>query len=221
MRAHDEAKAAGGALIALVVEDHPLYRSALAHLLGQLFGDAQVGAASSAEEGLRLAASAPAVRVVLLDPGLPGMNGVEAITAFRRQLPGAALIAISASEDRRDAMAAFRAGALAFVSKAAPTEMVADLVRRASAGELEGQAWVTPAGFAAATDSPMPVLTPRQLEILALLCRGHPNKEIGLRLGLAEVTVKMHVTSVFRQLGVANRTQAVIAARRLGLHPGG
>jgi len=206
---------------ALVVEDHPLYRSALMNLLAQIFGAGQVVAASSAEEGLRLAAAEPQLRVVLLEPGLPGMSGVEAIAAFRRQAPGAALVAISASEDRREAAAAFRAGAIAFVSKAASTEMIADLVRRAAAAELKEPVWVTPTGIGPAAEAPLPVLTQRQLEILALLCQGHPNKEIGLRLGLAEVTVKMHVTSLFRQLGVANRTQAALAARRLGLHPGG
>ena len=208
------------AVTALVVEDHPLYRSALSHLLEQIFGGTAVAAVSSAEEGLRIAAGAPGLRVILLDPGLPGMNGVEAIAAFKRQSPNVVLVSVSASEDRRDATAAFRAGAVAFVSKAASTEMLSEVVRKAVAGELKPSTWVTPSGFGTAAESSLPMLTPRQLEILALLCQGHPNKEIGLRLGLAEVTVKMHVTSLFRTLGVANRTQAVLAARRLGLHAG-
>jgi DNA-binding NarL/FixJ family response regulator len=205
---------------ALAVEDHPLYRDALTQLLGRIFGAGEVSAAASAEDGLRIAAASPGLRLILLDPGLPGMNGVEAITAFRRQCPDAALIAISASEDRRDAMAAFRAGALAFVSKASSTDVVADIVRRVAAGEVREPAWVTPAGAASVAEAPLPELTPRQIEILALLCQGHPNKEIGLRLGLAEVTVKMHVSAVFKVLGVANRTQAALEARRRGLHPG-
>jgi two-component system, NarL family, nitrate/nitrite response regulator NarL len=202
---------------ALVVEDHPLYRDALAQLLGRIFGAEQVSVAASAEEGLRVAAAGPGLRLILLDPGLPGMNGVEAIAAFRRNCPDAALIAVSASEERRDAVAAFRAGALAFVSKAASNEVLSDIVRRAAAGEVREAVWVTPGGAATVADAPLPELTPRQLEILALLCQGHPNKEIGLRLGLAEVTVKMHVSSVFKVLGVANRTQAVLEARRRGL----
>jgi DNA-binding NarL/FixJ family response regulator len=202
---------------ALVVEDHPLYRDALAQLLGRIFGAEQVSVAASAEEGLRVAAASPGLRLILLDPGLPGMNGVEAIVAFRRNCPDAALIAVSASEERRDAVAAFRAGALAFVSKAASNEVLSDIVRRAAAGELGEALWVTPGSATTVTDAPLPELTPRQIEILALLCQGHPNKEIGLRLGLAEVTVKMHVSSVFKVLGVANRTQAVLEARRRGL----
>ena len=203
---------------ALIVEDHPLYRDALTHLLRQIFGETGVSTASSAEDGLKTAGSAPGLQLILLDPGLPGMKGFEAITAFRHACPTVALIAISASEDRRDAEAALRAGATAFVSKAASTEVVADLVRRVIAGEVREPLWVTPAGASVLEVGSGTELTPRQLEILVLLCQGHPNKEIGLRLGLAEVTVKMHVSSVFRALGVANRTQAVLEARRLGLH---
>jgi DNA-binding NarL/FixJ family response regulator len=207
--------------VALVVEDHPLYRDALALLLKGIFGEAGVRAAASAEDGLRLAEAAPELSLVLLDPGLPGINGVEAVAAFRRRWPELPIIAISASEDRRDASAALRAGAVAFVSKAASTEIVSDLVRRASAGTLREPTWITASGVASLGEEASADMTPRQREILVLLCQGHPNKEIGLRLGLAEVTVKMHVSSLFRFLGVANRTQAVIAARRLGLYSGG
>ncbi len=205
---------------ALVVEDHPLYRDALAHVLHPIFGAAAVLATGSAEEGLRLAQSTPGLSLILLDPGLPGMDGIEAVAAFRRKREGVPIIAISASDDRRGADAALRAGAIAFVSKAASTAAVSDLVRRVCAGELAEPVWISASGAAAlAAEPPQDELTPRQREILALLCQGYPNKEIGLRLGLAEVTVKMHVSSLFRVLGVANRTQAVLEARRRGLFP--
>jgi DNA-binding NarL/FixJ family response regulator len=202
---------------ALVVEDHPLYRDALTLVLRQIFGTAGVAAASSAEEGLRLAQQSGALALILLDPGLPGMNGVEALAAFRKLRPGVPLVAISASEDRRDVEAALRAGAIAFVSKAASTDVVSDLVRRVCAGEVREPVWISASGIQALVDEPAQDLTPRQREILGLLCQGHPNKEIGLRIGLAEVTVKMHVSSIFKALGVANRTQAVLEARRRGL----
>src|SRR4051812_25225468 len=205
---------------ALIVEDHPLYRDALMLLLKGMFGADEVRAASSAEDGLRLAEAAPDLTLILLDPGLPGINGVEAVAAFRRRWAQIPIIAISASEDRRDAEAALRAGAVAFVSKAASTEIVSDLVRRVRAGELPEPAWITATGPGSLDESAQE-MTPRQREILVLLCQGHPNKEIGLRLGLAEVTVKMHVSALFRFLGVANRTQALLAARRLGLYSGG
>jgi DNA-binding NarL/FixJ family response regulator len=201
---------------ALIIDDHPLYRDALTQLLGAMLGEPNVKAASSAEEGLRLAAQLADLRLVLLDFNLPGMSGTEAIGAVLGRFPDADIVAVSASEDRLDATCALRAGAKLFISKAVDTEVLADAIRRTLAGDHRTERqWITPAGAGfldVSDDSP---LTPRQLEILSLLHL--PNKEIGLRLGVAEVTVKMHVSSVFRVLGVANRTQAMQAARRLSL----
>jgi len=203
---------------ALIVEDHPLYRDALISLLKPVFGDREVKSASSAEEGLRVAGSASDLRVILLDPGLPHMNGVEAIGAFYRAFPAALIIAVSASDDRREVAAALRAGALVFVSKAVSVDVLTGVVRDALAGKVQTVRWITPDGEQSVSEEGLPALPPRQREVLTLLCQGHSNKEIGLRLNLAEITVKMHVSSIFRALDVASRTQAVLAARRLGLY---
>jgi DNA-binding NarL/FixJ family response regulator len=201
---------------ALIIDDHPLYRDALTQLLSTMVGESNVKSASSAEEGLRSAAQLPELRLVVLDFKLPGISGTEAIDVVRARFPEVAVVAVSASEDRLDATSALRAGAKLFISKAVDTDVMADAIRRTLAGDhsCERQ-WITPnaAGFLEADDSSP--LTPRQLEILSLLHLA--NKEIGLRLGVAEATVKMHVSSVFRVLGVANRTQAMQAARRLSL----
>jgi DNA-binding NarL/FixJ family response regulator len=200
---------------ALIIDDHPLYRDALTQLLRTLLPEANVVAASSAEEGLRVMDPAMDVRLVLLDFTLPGMSGTEAVAAILRRFPAAAVVAVSASEDRRDATAALRAGARHFISKAVSTEVMSDAIRRTLAGDLSAPEWITPAGAGAPEPDDHSLLTPRQLEILGQLHL--PNKEIGLRLGLAEVTVKMHVSSIFRVLNVANRTQAMQVARRLAL----
>jgi two-component system nitrate/nitrite response regulator NarL len=201
----------------LIVEDHPLFRAALIHLVGATLPQAEALAVSSAEEGLRQPGVLARLRLIVLDPGLPGINGAEAIAAFRNACPQAGLVAVSASEDRRDAMAALRAGAIAFVSKAVPTEVLGALLQRVLAGAVEQPEWITPHGTNSLEDENSLALTPRQREILTLLAQGHSNKEIGLRLDLAEITVKMHVSAIFRALNVANRTQAVLVARRLGL----
>lgn len=202
---------------ALIVEDHPLYRDALRSLLIPLVGEAAIRAASSAEEGLRVAgASAP--RVILLDPGLPRMNGVEAVAAFARVCPQALIIAVSASDDRREVAAALRAGALAFVSKAVAPEVLSAVIAEALAGRPPQARWITADGSGEIEGESTSGLSPRQREVLTLLCQGHSNKEISLRLALAEITVKMHVSLIFRALQVASRTQAVLAARRLGLY---
>jgi DNA-binding NarL/FixJ family response regulator len=194
---------------ALIIDDHPLYRDALAQLLRTILSEASVRAASSAGEGLRVAEGLSELRLVLLDFTLPGMSGTEAIDTIRRKFPNVVIIAVSASEQRRDATAALRAGAKQFISKAVSTEVMADAIRRVLCGDFSAPRWLTPTG-AGVIESETSLLTPRQLEILAQLHLS--NKEIGLRLGLAEVTVKMHVSSIFRALNVANRTQATQVA---------
>jgi two-component system, NarL family, nitrate/nitrite response regulator NarL len=201
----------------LVVEDHPLYRAALLHLLAGIVKEGSAVAASSAEEGLRLCAGLVHLRLVLLDFHLPGADGIEAVNAFRRCRPEAAIVVVSASEERREAAAALGAGARAFVSKAAPSEVLVDVAQRVLSGTLEAPEWITASDRIPMTEASGVLLTPRQREILELLSQGHANKEIGARLGVAEITVKVHVSSLFRELGVVNRTQAVVAARRLGL----
>ena len=103
----------------LIVEDHPLYSDALAHLARIIFARGQVVEAASAETGLRIASTLSDLRLVLLDFRLSGLGGVEAVSAFHQKFPLARVVVISASEDRREATAALCAGAKAFVSKAA------------------------------------------------------------------------------------------------------
>lgn len=206
---------------ALIIEDHPLYRDALISLLRPALGGLEVEAVSSAEEGLKLASRLQKLRLVIIDPGLPGMSGVEAIRAICNVAPFATVIAVSASDDRREVRSALGAGARMFVSKAVPANVLTRAIVDSLAGKSQAARWIMPDGEQTIAASDVTTLTPRQRDILTLLCKGHSNKEMGLRLNLAEVTVKMHVSAVFRVLEVANRTQAVLAARRLGLYAAG
>ncbi len=201
----------------LIVEDHPLYRGALIQLMAEVFGPVGTVAASSAEAGLNLMADLPDLQLIWLDLGLPGMSGVEAIRAFVRARPGVPIIVISASDDRQEANAALHAGASVFLSKAVSPEVITDLARRAISGVTVKREWITANGIQALGIAPALALTPRQQETLVLLSNGHSNKEIGLRMGVAEITVKVHVSALFRALEVVNRTQAVLVARRMGL----
>lgn len=201
----------------LIIEDHPLFRNALVQIMQVIVGEQKTVAASSAEEALILIHSSPDLGLILLDPGLPGLNGVEAVVAFRRRCPLVPVVVISASEDRAEAMAALRAGAKAFISKAVPTEIIFDVATRLLSGVFGEAEWITPKGKMAIDSASEVKLTLRQQEILVMLSQGYANKEIGLRLNLAEITVKNHVSGVFKALDVVNRTQAVLAGRRLGL----
>jgi len=200
---------------ALIIDDHPLYRDALAQLLRTLLGEATIRSASSAEEGLRMASQLPELCLVLLDFNLPGMCGTEAIAALLAKFPTVDIVAVSASEERLDATGALRAGARLFISKAVTTEVLCNAVKGVLAGDSTDPQWITPTANSVLEPTTASRLTPRQIEILGLLHLS--NKEIGLRLGVAEITVKMHVSSLFRVLGVANRTQAMQAARRLSV----
>jgi DNA-binding NarL/FixJ family response regulator len=201
----------------LVVDDHPLFCKALVNLLREM-GCREVIAAGSAEEGLaRIRGGEP--DLVLLDLGLPGVAGVDAISLFRRSC-AATIIVVSASEQRQAVEAALRAGAVAVVSKSVSLDTLQDIVQQVLAGTWAEPKWVRPAGSLSMADDGTHAMTPRQQEIAAMLLDGHSNKEMAARLGLAEITVKMHVSAIFRLLGVVNRTQAAGAIRRLGLDAG-
>ncbi len=202
---------------ALIIEDHPLYRDALIHLMQEIIGKSETVATNSAEKGLRLAETLPNLALILLDLGLPGLNGIEAIIAFHRKMPLIPIIVVSASENRQEVATALHEGAIAFVSKAVSAEIMTDVVRRILSGAITEPEWITANGKNTIQDEFWPKLTVRQHETLVLLSEGHSNKEIALRLGLSEMTIKVHVSALFRVLNVVNRTQAVLAARRLGL----
>jgi two-component system, NarL family, nitrate/nitrite response regulator NarL len=200
----------------LVIEDHPLFRGGLASLVQTIFADLLVAETSSAEAALRVGADLANLRLILLDFRLPGLHGAEAVRLLHARFPKAHVVVLTASEDRREAAAAMRAGAKAFLSKSMTMEELGESLGQVLAGAELAPRWSNSVP-AQADDGSGSDLTPRQLQILALLCQGHSNKEIGLRLGLAVVTVKMHVSSIFRSLRVVNRTQAVLAARGIGL----
>ncbi|MRD47047.1 response regulator transcription factor [Caenimonas koreensis] len=199
----------------LVVDDHPLFRRALVGLVQESPACGEVLAASSAEEGLQRLRESK-VDLILLDLGLPGAAGVDAISLFRRT-SNANIVVVSASEHRQEIAAATKAGAIAVVSKSVSMETLKDVVHRALTDTLPEQKWIRPVGSLVLGDGVGRTLTVRQQEIATLLMEGHSNKEIGMRLSLAEITVKTHLTAIFRLLGVVNRTQAVVAIRRLGI----
>jgi DNA-binding NarL/FixJ family response regulator len=202
----------------LVVDDHPLFRKALVGLVDGRAAGETVLSAASAEEGLQRVRENH-VDLILLDLGLPGVEGVDAISLFRRAC-NAEVVVVSASEHRQQISAATRAGARVVVSKSVSMEKLLEVIEQALAGTLPEEKWIRSAGALSIGEEATHGFTSRQQEIAALLMNGHSNKEIGIRLGLAEITVKTHLTAVFRTLGVVNRTQAVVAIRTLGIKCG-
>jgi DNA-binding NarL/FixJ family response regulator len=215
----------------LVVDDHPLVREAIAHLVARLESDMQVLEAADCAQGLALARAHGDLGLVLLDLNLQGLRGIPALIRFRTDHPTVPVVVISMFGDRETVAQVMRNGAAGFIPKAAGRDTIVNALRLVLAGSvyvppeaaLGDDAWIGdppapglrgPAHCAADVG-----LTPRQGQVLALVMLGRANKEICRELGLAERTVKAHVTAVLNALRVTSRTQAAIAASRLGLDP--
>ena len=202
----------------LVVDDHPFVRDGLRAFLQLQDGIEVVGEAADGEDAL---AAAERLRpdVVLVDLVMPRLDGLGALRALRERLPGARAIVLTSFLDEDKLVPALRAGAAGYLLKNSPPAEVARAVRAAYAGE----AVLDPAAAArlletlARDEEPLDRLTPREREVLVLIGRGFPNKQIARELGLSEKTVKAHVGHVLAKLGVSDRTQAAVVAVRAGL----
>lgn len=203
----------------LIVDDHPLYREGMVSALRQRLPDIEVLSAHSAEDGLRALDSAPDTDLVLIDIRLPGMDGFAALGLYSSRYPTVARMLVSGQDEPELVRRAFSSGASGFIHKSMAVEQVV----RAIETVLEG-------GVFLPHDSERPALrradrsqgdsdagiTLRQLEVLRLLGEGCTNKEIANTLGITERTAKAHVAALFEALRADNRTQAVVAAQRLG-----
>jgi len=216
----------------LIADDHAVVRQGLRTFLA-LQDDMEVVAdAADGEEAVH-AAREHAPDVVLMDLVMPNMDGVEAIRRIAAEHPGTRVIALTSFLDDDKVLPAVRAGAAGYLLKdVGPPELVR-AIRTVHGGEallhpavaarvLEEVAAPAPAPAAAPPPASAPPrgdprLTPREREVLELMARGLANKRIAQELGIAEKTVKIHVSRILHKLGVADRTQAALYAVREGL----
>jgi two-component system nitrate/nitrite response regulator NarL len=208
----------------MIVDDHSIVRDGLAALLEQVSSDTEVFQARDADEGMQLLDSHNNFDVVILDLMMPGKDGFEAISAFGRKRPDLPIIVLSASEDPNDVRKALASGALGYVPKSASQHVLLSAIKLVMNGDLYVPPLVLGENRSANNDAnsnnqvkQTPLLTPRQIEVLQLLCGGSTNKAIAEALHLSEKTVKTHITQIYRALNVANRMQASNVARLSGL----
>jgi DNA-binding NarL/FixJ family response regulator len=198
----------------LIADDHPLVRGALTQLLGGVEDITVVAAAVDGREAVS-AALELAPDVVLMDLEMPGLNGIEATQALTESGSPARVVVLTTFSDRERIIGALDAGALGYLLKDAEPEEIIRGVRAAARGE-------SPLAPRAASEllterastSRDDALSPREREVLSLVAEGLPNKLIARRLEISEKTVKAHLTSVFAQIGVTDRTQAALWAQR-------
>ncbi len=190
---------------------------------------------ASGEQAVGALPGRPDVHAVMSDYYLPDLAGAALLARLRAVRPDLRLLVISASEDRQDVRSALAAGAHGFVHKSADSRTLLDALQTVLRGErylssafdagdaanhdqaerLNGA--VADAGDDRSIVARLASLTPRQREVLLLVCDGLRNGEIAARLGMTEKTVKAHVSAVLAALGALNRTQAATLARRGGL----
>jgi DNA-binding NarL/FixJ family response regulator len=204
----------------LIADDHGVIRDGLGRLIDGLGDIDLVGAAADGAEAVKLA-NEMKPDVVLMDLDMPLVDGIEATRQIRSERPEAAVLVLTSFSDRPRILGALEAGACGYLLKDASSDEVAAGIRAAARGEspLDPRAARTVLDARTEPD-PLAGLSEREREVLALLVVGLPNKLIARRLEIREKTVKSHLTRIFRELGVTDRTQAALWAERQGLDAG-
>jgi two-component system invasion response regulator UvrY len=199
--------AAPEAISVLLVDDHTLVRDALRRLLEDDRGIRVVGDVSDGESAVRLARTL-APRVIIMDYVLPGQSGLVTMTRIRRTLPDIAVVMLSIRDEEPLVRRALAAGARGYVAKGAVDFDLAEAVRRVASGEIVviRHASAPPLTEANAGSR----LTTRELEVLALICRGLSARAMAAELGLSVFTVRAHRANIMRTLDI-HRTTALVA----------
>ena len=208
----------------LIAEDHGLIREGLKVVLGRLGAEVTIRTCADFADALE-AAKRDDFDLVLLDRGLPGMNGVAGVEVFRAYFPKPRIAVLADRVRRPEVLEAVRHGAAGFIPTTLGPEALLSAVGLILSGErylpaelltaeVSPHAGHEPPG--GAEDDPFQRLSGREADVLERLLDGLTNKEIGRALDIQEVTVKLHLRSVYRKLGVKNRAHAVGRALKFG-----
>lgn len=205
----------------LVADDHPLFRLALTQAIHREFPAATIVEAEDFPALQAVVEANPNADLLLLDLNIPGVQGFSGLAFLRGRHPGLPVAIISAQDDPAVVCRAIDHGAAGFISKSSPVKQICEALHAIAAGDV----WLPPGieyralaeddevGAAAGIGE----LTPQQFRVLGMVASGMLNKQIAFELDVSEATIKAHVTAIMKKLGVSNRTQAVLAAARLGV----
>lgn len=198
----------------LIADDHPLFRQALAMAAQAMAPGARIAESSNLPTALNEAIAADDLLLILLDLKMPGAEGYSGVALLHAEKPGVPILVVSSANAAQAAREAVRFGAVGFIGKDSDLSTIEDAIRDALAGkrmEAVRDDAVDPVAAHIAS------LTPTQLKVLLGVMEGRLNKQIAYDLGISEATVKAHMTAILKKLDVQNRTQAVLAAKALGL----
>jgi len=201
----------------VLADDHSVVRNGLRTFLAYDADLEVVGEAADGAEALRLAHELTP-DVVLMDLLMPGMDGIQATAAIRRDLPETEVLALTSVLEDALVVGAVRAGAIGYLLKDTQAGELCRAIKAAAAGQVQ----LTPKAAerlmqAISTPVSLDALTDRETDVLRLLARGYSNKQIAESLNNTEKTIKTHVSRILSKLGVQSRTQATLYAIRTGL----
>lgn len=212
------------ALRALVVDDHPIVADAVATAIGALRLFSRVESAGSLAEALGALERDPACDLAVLDLHLADAQGRETLTGLRERFPDVPVLIFSGDGSLESITMAFECGARGYCTKSSPMSVVGGALRLVVSGgcyvppeAVQLLGFPAPASGAPRTAEALPRLSGRQQQVFRLLLQGMPNKVIGARLDMAEGTVKAHLNTVYRVLGVRTRVEAILRAHQLGM----
>ena len=200
----------------LLADDHVLVRAGLERLLGGVADIEVVGVASDGSEAVELAVK-ERPDVVLMDLEMPVLDGIEATRRIVAEVDGVAVVILTSFADRERILRALDAGAIGYLLKDAEPDELVRGIHVAARGESPLAPKAAHAILRARSEQQAVTLSVREREVLACVAEGLQNKQIARRLEISEKTVKAHLTSVFSQIGVTDRTQAALWAQRNGL----
>lgn len=216
----------------LLVEDHALMRESLAIILEQLGPGVSITQAEDGTRAIQLFKTLGPFQLVLVDLALPGaLDGLACLTQIHQLSPSTPIAVVSAFDDRATLQRAQKAGAAGFIPKRFSGEIFLSSVRTILRGEacwlsdrdscdnafMALQQQTNPRANPAPIDAKQYGLTERQTTVLSLLAAGRSNREIGEMLGVQEGTIKVHLNTIFKIIGVSSRSQAIAAVNRFGI----
>lgn len=212
-------------LTLLVVEDHVLVREGLVQTLRHLEPGVLVFEAADSDGASALLEQGQLFDLLLLDLGLPGLDGLSFLGTLRKRFPTMPVVILSAYDDAHTVSKALKSGAAGFVPKSYSSDQLLEALREVLAGRIYTPGRLSAAAALASPKVPIGGysepsefgLTDRQAEVLGLMASGRSNRDIAGLLGLSEGTVKIHMTAVFKALGVSSRTQAMVVIARQGI----
>lgn len=207
----------------LFADDHPLFREGVKPVLLKLAPEVEILEAKDYPMAFELARRHDDIDLALLDLYMPGMSGVEGIGRFRAAFPRIPVAVLSASDERENIQRLLANGALGYISKSSPSDVILSALRLVLAGGI----YIPPSLLDGVSEGEVETfmleagkqesLTRRQVDVLRELAKGLNNRQIAHNLNVTEGTVKIHLAGIFRVLNVNSRTEALLLAQKMGL----